>query len=69
MIARYLIEPENQTEIIFNENLEAKGRAVIARLQSLIGQYCLYRKDNQDVAAGADDADYTQEEYMQELIY
>ena len=41
-IARFLIEPPSQGEVIFNETLKAKSDDIVMKLQNLIGQYHLY---------------------------
>jgi hypothetical protein len=43
LLARYLIEPLNQVEIVYNENAKSAQSEIIAVLRDLIGDYKLYR--------------------------
>ena len=65
LMARFLIEPSSQGEIIYNENLRASKRDVLLSLQRLIGPYHLFAPED---SPAVDDPDYIQEVYMQKLI-
>lgn len=69
-LARFLIEPPSETDIIFNENLKDDVQSVIDKLQKLIGFYYLYRDaSNNTISEHDDDQNTIQEEYMQKLVY
>ena len=42
LLARYLVEPQNQVEVIYNENNKASQQEVIEILNDTIGHYFLY---------------------------
>jgi len=63
-LARYLVEPQNQTEIIYNENAKATQKEVIEMLQGIIGHYFLYTED----AAKADDVKTMHEDMLRRMI-
>ena len=64
-LARFLIEPPNSGEIIYNENLKTSSQSILLKLQNLIGSYHLYREEG----TGYDeDPNYVQEEYMKKLV-
>lgn len=64
-LARFLIEPPSQGEIIYNELAKASVSDIIAKLQKLIGPYHLYRAEG---TAFDDNPHYVQEEYMKKLV-
>jgi hypothetical protein len=47
-LARYLIEPRDKTHIKLNERLEAKVSTVINQLTTLLDQYTIFNKDNEE---------------------
>ena len=49
LLARYLVEPQNQVEVIYNENAKATQQEVIEILNDTIGHYFLY-VDQEDKA-------------------
>ena len=49
LLARYLVEPQNQVEVIYNENAKATQQEVIEILSDTIGHYFLY-VDQEDKA-------------------
>lgn len=49
LLARYLVEPHNQVEVIYNENAKATQQEVIEILNDTIGHYFLY-VDQEDKA-------------------
>lgn len=49
LLARYLVEPQNQVEVIYNENAKATQQEVIEILNETIGHYFLY-VDQEDKA-------------------
>ena len=63
-LARYLVEPQNQSEIIYNENAKATQKEVIDMLNGIIGHYFLYV----DVAEKADDVKTIHEEVLKKMI-
>ena len=63
-LARYLVEPQNQNEIIYNENAKATQKEVIDLLNGIIGQYFLYTDD----AEKADDLKTIHVEKLQKMI-
>jgi len=47
-LARYLIEPRDNMYIKVNEKLETKISTIINQLTTLLGQYTIFNKENED---------------------
>lgn len=65
LLARYLIEPLNQAEIVYNENAKSTQSEIILVLKDLIGDYKLYKQSEDQEC---DDSLYVSQELMQKLI-
>lgn len=48
LLARYLIEPLNQSEIVYNENVKSSQVEILSVLKDLIGHYKLYKENDSD---------------------
>ena len=62
-MARYLIEPLNQQEVVYNENLKQTQAEIVATLKELVGYYNLYSSEEDN----ANDQ-YVSEDVMQKKI-
>ena len=68
-LARYLLEnAEPGSDIAFNENLTGSAPEALNKLQALLGQYFLYRTEEDPVDPDDDEQNIVQEKYMQKLI-
>jgi len=64
LLARYLIEPLNQVEIVYNENAKSAQSEILTMLQGLIGDYMLYKPTDSECP----NENYVSEEVMQKQV-
>ena len=69
LVARYLIEPESQDDILYNESMRADVSQILLKLKELVGEYCLYASNSDQVDVNNDDSTFIQEEYMQRMVF
>ena len=65
LIARYLIEPPSNGDVILNENAKSTKGEIARELKELIGHYRLYQTDGQVID---DDENYVYEDYMKKVV-
>ena len=65
LLARYLIEPPTQGEVVFNDQAESTQGEIIRELKETIGHYKLYKTEAYEIE---DDTNYVTEDYMQKVV-
>ena len=65
LMARYLIEPPSQGELILNEQAQSTQGEIIRELKETIGVYRLYKSEGHEID---DDTNYVSEEYMKKVV-
>ena len=65
LLARYLIEPSDQSKISYQQSAMGRVQDVGNRLFQLIGQYSLYQKESTSI----NNPIFVQEGYMQKLVF
>ena len=66
LMARYLIEPPTQGEVMFNEQAMSTQGEIVRELREIIGHYRLFKAEGYDIE---DDTNYVAEEYMKKVVF
>ena len=66
LMARYLVEPPSQGEVVFNDKALSTQGEIIRELKETIGHYRLYKAEGYEIE---DDNNYVAEEYMKKVVF
>jgi len=63
LLARFLFEPQESTEVIYNENAKATQFEILETLREAVGPYKLFTVEDEE-----DDTDFALEKALQQVV-